>query len=74
MFCLDTNVIVFAMNLRRPGIAERLEAELATGTQLVVPAIVRFELEYGYGAIEIHEPDWSMARHDRISAWGHHRV
>jgi tRNA(fMet)-specific endonuclease VapC len=47
MFCLDTNVIIFAMNLRRPGIAERLEAELATGTQLIVPAIVRFELEYG---------------------------
>lgn len=33
-----------------------------------------FELEYGYGAIEVHEEDWSMARHDRISAWGHHRL
>lgn len=33
-----------------------------------------FELEYGFGAIEVHEADWSMARHDRISSWGHHRV
>jgi 2,3-dihydroxybiphenyl 1,2-dioxygenase len=33
-----------------------------------------FELEYGYGAIEVHEEDWTMARHDRISAWGHHRL
>ena len=47
MYCLDTNVVIFAMNLRRPRIAERLEAELATRTRLIVPAIVRFELEYG---------------------------
>jgi tRNA(fMet)-specific endonuclease VapC len=47
MFCLDTNVVIFAMNLRRPKIAERLEAQLALGTRLIVPAIVRFELEYG---------------------------
>ncbi len=32
MFCLDTNVVIFAMNLRRPGIAQRLDAELAIGT------------------------------------------
>ena len=47
MFCLDTNVVIFAMNLRRPKIAERLDAELAAGTPLIVPAVVRFELEYG---------------------------
>lgn len=33
-----------------------------------------FELEYGYGAIEIDEPEWRMARHDRISSWGHKRL
>ncbi|MDR3507447.1 MAG: VOC family protein [Caulobacteraceae bacterium] len=33
-----------------------------------------FELEYGYDAIEVDAPTWSMARHDRISSWGHHRV
>jgi len=33
-----------------------------------------FELEYGYGAIEVDEVGWRMARHDKISAWGHKRV
>jgi tRNA(fMet)-specific endonuclease VapC len=47
MFCLDTNVVIFAINLRRPRVAVRLDAELAAGTRLIVPAIVRFELEYG---------------------------
>ena len=47
MFCLDTNVVIFAMNGRRPRIAARLDAELAAGALLIVPAIVRDELEYG---------------------------
>jgi 2,3-dihydroxybiphenyl 1,2-dioxygenase len=33
-----------------------------------------FELEYGYDAIEIDAPIWSMARHDKISSWGHKRL
>ena len=47
MFCPDTNVVIFAINLPRPRIVERLDAELAAGSRLIVPAIVRFELEYG---------------------------
>ncbi len=47
MFCLDTNVVIFAINERRPKIAERLHRELAAGTPMLVPAIVMFELEYG---------------------------
>jgi tRNA(fMet)-specific endonuclease VapC len=47
MFCLDTNAVIFAMNLRRPRIGERLDAELALGSRLMVPAVVRFGLEYG---------------------------
>ncbi len=47
MFCLDTNVVIFAMNGRRPRIAARLDAELVAGALLIVPAIVRYELEYG---------------------------
>lgn len=35
------------MNLRRPRIAERVAAELAAGSRLMAPAVVRFELEYG---------------------------
>lgn len=33
-----------------------------------------FELEYGYDAIEVDAPIWSMARHDKISSWGHKRL
>lgn len=47
MFCLDTNVIVYAINGRVPAIEQRLRQELATGTTLLVPAIVLFELRYG---------------------------
>jgi tRNA(fMet)-specific endonuclease VapC len=47
VFCLDTNVVIFAINGRRPKIIERLHRELAAGTPMVVPAIVVFELEYG---------------------------
>jgi tRNA(fMet)-specific endonuclease VapC len=47
LFCLDTNVIIFALNRRRPAIVARLSAELRAGTILIVPSIVRFELEYG---------------------------
>jgi tRNA(fMet)-specific endonuclease VapC len=47
VFCLDTNVVIFAINGRRPQIVERLHRELAAGTPMLVPAIVMFELEYG---------------------------
>ena len=39
MFCLDTNVIIFAMNRRNPVIVARLSTELRAGTTLIVPAI-----------------------------------
>ena len=47
MFCLDTNVIIHAINRRRPEFAARISEELQAGRTLIVPAIVRFELEYG---------------------------
>ncbi len=47
MFCLDTNVVIFAINERKPKIVERLHRELAARTRMIVPAIVMFELEYG---------------------------
>ncbi len=47
MYCLDTNVVIFALNERKPKIVERLDRELAAGTPMIVPAIVIFELEYG---------------------------
>jgi tRNA(fMet)-specific endonuclease VapC len=47
MFCLDTNIVTFALNKRKPWIAARLEKELAARTTLIVPSIVLFELEHG---------------------------
>jgi len=47
-FCLDTNIVIYALNERRPAIAARLDREIELGTPLIVPAVVRFELEYGY--------------------------
>jgi tRNA(fMet)-specific endonuclease VapC len=55
MFCLDTNVVIFAMNERKPKIVERLHRELAARTLMIVPAIVMFELEYGCGKSARHE-------------------
>ena len=52
MYCLDTNVIVFALNRRRPAIAARLVAELSARTRLIVPAAAMFELEYGIAKSE----------------------
>jgi tRNA(fMet)-specific endonuclease VapC len=46
MYCLDTNVIIFALNRRRPAIATRLAAELSAKTRLILPAAAMFELEY----------------------------
>lgn len=33
-----------------------------------------FEVEFGWGAVEVDEAAWRVARHDRMSSWGHKRV
>lgn len=33
-----------------------------------------FEVEFGYGALEIDDETWRVTRHDRASSWGHHRA
>jgi tRNA(fMet)-specific endonuclease VapC len=48
LLCLDTNIVIFALNGRRPEISARLDTELARATPIMVPAIVLFELRYGY--------------------------
>ncbi|MFZ4071688.1 MAG: PIN domain-containing protein [Caulobacterales bacterium] len=52
MFCLDTNIIIYALNRRRPEFAARISEELRAGRPLIVPAIVRYELEYGFAKSE----------------------
>jgi 2,3-dihydroxybiphenyl 1,2-dioxygenase len=33
-----------------------------------------FEVEFGYGAIEVDDAVWRVGRHDKPSVWGHHRA
>ncbi len=47
MYFLDTNVIIFALNKRKPAIDARLRCELTIGTPLLISTIVLFELRYG---------------------------
>ena len=47
MICLDTNVVVAAMNQRFPKVRARLEQTLVDGTAVGVPTIVLYELWYG---------------------------
>jgi len=32
-----------------------------------------FEVEYGFGALEVDEATWRVTRHDKPSSWGHKR-
>jgi 2,3-dihydroxybiphenyl 1,2-dioxygenase len=32
-----------------------------------------FEVEFGHGAIEVHDATWRVSRHDKPSTWGHKR-
>lgn len=47
MYFLDTNVVIFALNKRKPAIDVRLRRELTIGTPLVISTVVLFELRYG---------------------------
>jgi tRNA(fMet)-specific endonuclease VapC len=47
MFCLDTNIVISSINLRPAHIRTRLDAELASGVMIGIPAIVLFEMRYG---------------------------
>jgi len=60
MFCLDTNIIIHAINRRRPEFAARISEELQAGRTLMVPAIVRFELEYGLAKSQRREANQAI--------------
>ncbi len=47
MICLDTNVVVAAMNQRFPKVRARLERTLVDATAVGIPTIVLYELWYG---------------------------
>jgi tRNA(fMet)-specific endonuclease VapC len=47
MLCLDTNIVISAINLRPAYIRARLDAELASAVAIGIPAIVLSEMRYG---------------------------
>ncbi|MFC4352905.1 type II toxin-antitoxin system VapC family toxin [Fodinicurvata halophila] len=47
MICLDTNVVIAAINGRQPNVRMRLEEVMADGEVPVIPTVVLFELHYG---------------------------
>ena len=47
MICLDTNIVIAAINRRVPQVRERLLQTLVAGTVVGIPAIVLFEIWYG---------------------------
>jgi tRNA(fMet)-specific endonuclease VapC len=47
MICLDTNIVVAAINRRIPQVRERLLQALLDGTVVGIPAIVLYEMWYG---------------------------
>jgi tRNA(fMet)-specific endonuclease VapC len=47
MICLDTNVVIAAINRRVPAVRARLERAFAAGLVVGIPAIVLYEMWYG---------------------------
>ncbi len=47
MICLDTNIVVAAINRREPQVRERLLQTLVDGDVVGIPAIVLYEIWYG---------------------------
>jgi len=47
MICLDTNIVVAAINRRAPQVRARLLQTLVDGTIVGIPSIVLYELWYG---------------------------
>ncbi len=64
MFCLDTNIAIEIMNRRAHRLAERLRAEKALGTRLVLPAVALFEMRYGAA-----KSDFPARNHARIDSF-----
>ncbi len=47
MICLDTNVVIAAINRRSPSVRERLETALSERVAVGISAVVLYELWYG---------------------------
>jgi tRNA(fMet)-specific endonuclease VapC len=44
VICLDTNAVIAAINQRAPNVRQRLDAALAEGMAVGIPAITLYEM------------------------------
>jgi len=47
MICLDTNVVIAAVNQRKPSVRRRLEQALVGRVAVGIPSVVLYEMWYG---------------------------
>lgn len=47
MICLDTNVAINVINRCNPSVRARLGEQIRSGTSIILPVIVLFEMRYG---------------------------
>jgi tRNA(fMet)-specific endonuclease VapC len=47
MICLDTNVVIAAVNQRKPSVRRRLEQALVDRVTVGIPTVVLYEMWYG---------------------------
>src|SRR5271167_4806829 len=64
MICLDTNIVIAAMNRRAPKLRARLERTLMDRVVVGIPAIVLYELWYG-----IKKSEWQHENAAALSAF-----
>ncbi len=68
MICLDTNVVIGAINGRIPAIRARLGEHLGSGARVAMPAIALHEMRYGAAKSDRRETSERLL--DRFLATG----
>jgi tRNA(fMet)-specific endonuclease VapC len=66
MICLDTNAVIAALNDASAAVRTRIDAAVAAGATVAMPAIVLFELRYG--AAHSARPEYNARRVDDFLA------
>lgn len=47
MICLDTNIVIHAINRRSPLVRARLGEQIRSGTPVILPVIAIYEMRFG---------------------------
>lgn len=69
MYLLDTNAVIFVINERSPGVADRLDAALLEAQTILISTIVLHELEFGIA--KSRRPDASRRALEQFLAIPH---